>query len=75
MALIQSLKSTRLILKNWRTELQTRCVFTVGPLIYQGKYYWWYKFQRTKELCQFMSRLGSLGAEEIYEVMQDLCSN
>ena len=42
-----------------------------------GKYYWWYKFPQEdkKELCQFMSRLGSLGAEEIYEVMQDLCSN
>lgn len=43
----------------------------------RGKYYWWYKFPQEdkKELCQFMSRLGSLGAEEIYEVMQDLCSN
>jgi hypothetical protein len=44
---------------------------------YEGKYYWWYNFpgKDRKDICGFMSRLGSLGAEEMYEVMKDLCSN
>jgi hypothetical protein len=42
-----------------------------------GKYYWLYNFTQEdkKELCRFMSKLGSLGGEEIYEVLEDLCTN
>ena len=40
-------------------------------------YYWWHSFpqEERRELCRFMSRLGSLGAKEIYELIEDLCSN
>ena len=42
-----------------------------------GKYYWRYKFPEKdkREICRLMSRLGSLGAVEIYELMKELCSD